>query len=123
MTELLFSALLKQKREELGITQREMAPLLGMKLRMYQDYESGKYDKSALKKKDFYVRKLAALKNNNTQVSPSDMEKEILRLREVIEGKDRIIDAQVKALIMAERLLNTFTRKVASGISPSKRKN
>lgn len=58
-----------------------------------------------------------------TSNSPADIQKEITRLREVIEGKDRIIDAQAKALMLAERLLNSFTRKISTGISPNKRKN
>lgn len=41
-----FSDLLKTTRFKLKKNQSEMAELLGMKLRMYSDYETGKYDNS-----------------------------------------------------------------------------
>lgn len=53
----------------------------------------------------------------------SEDEKEIIRLREIIATNEKLIDAQQKALVMAERLINSFTKKVAVGIDPQKRKS
>ncbi len=42
----IFSERLKQLRKERGLTQKEMAELLGLKLRAYQYYESGEHEPS-----------------------------------------------------------------------------
>ena len=42
----IFSERLKQLRKERGLTQPEMAELLGLKLRAYQYYESGDHEPS-----------------------------------------------------------------------------
>lgn len=47
-----------------------------------------------------------------------NLEKEISRLHTMIEDKNKIIDAQTKALIMAERYINSLTKKVATIIKP-----
>lgn len=53
----------------------------------------------------------------------TDCHREIMRLNSLLEGKDKIIEIQQKSLLMAERYINSITKKVAHGTSPTKNKN
>lgn len=65
MKDKTFSSILKEKRSALKLNQTDMAELLGMKLRMYSDYETGKYDDTKGDiRREFYLQKLANISDD-----------------------------------------------------------
>jgi transcriptional regulator with XRE-family HTH domain len=61
-----FSKTLIEYRDKNGLSQREMATLLGISDRMYAYYEKGEYDGSE-KKVEKYLQKLAGVKENKNE--------------------------------------------------------
>lgn len=113
-SEKRFSALLKGKRTELELTQDQMAPLLGMKLRMYQLYERGDYDGKSSIRREKYLRKLATLQSNNTQVDYEDVKDvHIMHLKNQIEMLKQINELQAQLIVHQRMLLRKSNRLMA----------
>lgn len=109
---------------------KEIADRTGFNKTVVSTYLSAKVNASKNFLQKFYEvfeKDLAANKvGNHLQTDKErmiDLEKENARLREIIESKDKVIDAQQKALIMAERFVNSITKKVAQATHPLKRNN
>lgn len=66
MKEKILSSALKKKRTELGLTQEEMAPLIGLKSRQYQAYERGEQEISR-EILDLYLSKIESVKPSMVQ--------------------------------------------------------
>lgn len=133
MTDKTLSRHLRELRLSLRLSQLEMAKKLELGEKMYQLYESGKYDTTGTEtvKRQKLLDKIQELKtkkppdeNGNKsateQPAPSELQKEIANLHEIILIKDKIIDAQAQALRMAEQLLLKNQKSLARVAEPKK---
>lgn len=125
MTEQKLSKNLRELRLSLRLSQIEMSKKLGIGEKMYQLYESGKYDnvKTETVKRKKFLDKIEELKKNTeppAPSNPSDLEKENLRLHSIIEEKNIVIadknkhiSALEKIVMYQESMIGKQNKKVA----------
>lgn len=134
-----FSQLLFEKRMELQLSQKAMAKEMGIKPRMYSDYETGKYDNTegdVRRKKHLQI--LASLKpadstenfnnsltptsENNTQLSASEKDLRIAYLEMALKAAEEKYDIAIElAEVRKQRILDLEEKLTLRTLTPKQK--
>lgn len=102
-----------------GINLSDLAKKLGTKRQyFYRWFLLKTLDKTLLEKLTLVTGFVITDAPDN--MNPPDLEKEIIRLREKISFQDKIIEAQQKALSIAEHLIAKSHKSLAHATTPKK---
>lgn len=127
MKEKEFSSILKELRYALALSQTDMAKTLGMSLKMYSLYETGKYDAVAatdIRRKQL-MDKIELVKNKivigrgKGQAPYSDFAFQELE-KKYQQAQAQILELQQKIISLQEHIMSKSQKTLAHATSPKK---